>query len=89
MIFLLLPLPLQTLSLLQTELPLTNGTFTLNGDTIVFNADTELDGLVVSELEDGLEVEVEAVLIDGVLFATEIEFEEEVEERSFGDKENI
>jgi len=71
--------------------PPTSGSFTLDGDTIVFNADTEFDDLAVSELEDGLEVEVEAVLIDGVLFATEIEFEEEeeVEERSFGDKITI
>jgi len=71
--------------------PPTSGSFTLDGDTIVFNADTEFDDLVVSELEDGLEVDVDAVLIDGVLFATEIELEEEdeVEEESFGDKTTI
>jgi len=48
-------------------------------EPISINDDTEIDdGLSLSELE-GLEVEVEAVEIDGVLFATEIEFEEEEE----------
>ncbi|MCH7876781.1 MAG: hypothetical protein IIA20_00830 [Thaumarchaeota archaeon] len=46
-------------------------------ETISINVDTEIDdGLSLSDL-DGLEVEVEAVEVDGILFATEIEFEEE------------
>jgi len=58
-----------------------DGTFnllTVDGtETISTNADTEIDdGLSLSDL-DGLEVEVEAVEINGVLFATEIEFDEE------------
>jgi len=61
----------------------TSGSFTLKvgEDTfmIVFNVDTEFDDLVANDLEDGLEVEVDTVLIDGVLFATEIEFEAEEE----------
>ena len=63
-------------------------------ETISINADTEIDDdLSLSDL-DGLEVEVDAVLINGVLFATEIEFEaeeeeDEHEERSFGDKITI
>jgi len=70
--------------------PPTSGTFTLNGDTIVFNTDTDFDGLVVSDLVDGLEVDVDAELIDGVLFATEIELaEEDEEEGSFGDKTTL
>jgi len=69
-----------------------NGILTVTGDdtfdletidgteTISINADTEIDDdLSLSDL-DGLEVEVDAVLIDGVLFATEIEFEEEEDE---------
>ena len=45
---------------------------------------------MVSELEDGLEVDVDAVLIDEVLFATEIELvEEDEEEGSFGDKTTL
>ena len=80
-----------TIDNLAFDVPLTNGTFTLNGgDTIVFNAETEFDGLVISELVDGLEVDVDAVLIDGVLFATEIDLaEEDEEEGSFGDKTTI
>ena len=72
-----------------------DGTFDLETEdgteTISTDENTVIDdGLSLSDL-DGLEVEVEAVLIDGVLFATEIEFEEEeeVEERSFGDKITI
>jgi len=70
-----------------------DGTFDLETEdgteTISTDENTVIDdGLSLSDL-DGLEVE--AVLIDGVLFATEIEFEEEeeVEERSFGDKITI
>ena len=72
-----------------------DGTFDLETEdgteTISTDENTVIDdGLSLSDL-DGLEVEVEAVLIDGVLFATEIEFEEEeeVEDRSFGDKITI
>ncbi len=72
-----------------------DGTFYLETEdgteTISTDENTVIDdGLSLSDL-DGLEVEVEAVLIDGVLFATEIEFEEEeeVEDRSFGDKITI
>jgi len=75
----------------DTDDPPTSGNFTLNGgDTIIFNADTEFDGLV-SELVNGLEVDVDAVLIDEVLFATEIELaeEDEVEEGSFGGKTTV
>ena len=57
-----------------------DGTFDLltedGTETISTNADTEIDdGLSLSDL-NGLEVEVEVVEIDGVLFATEIELEE-------------
>jgi len=49
-------------------------------ETISINDDTKIDdGLSLSDL-DGLEVEVDAVEVDGVLFATEIEFEEEEHE---------
>ncbi len=74
----------------DTDDPPTSGNFTLNGgDTIIFNADTEFDGLV-SELVNGLEVDVDAVLIDEVLFATEIELvEEDEEEGSSGDKTTL
>ena len=58
-----------------------NDTFDLDGtETISINDDTEIDdGLSLSDLV-GLEVEVEAVEIDGVLFATEIELVEDEEE---------
>jgi len=68
-----------------------DGTFDLDtGDgivTISINADTEIDdGLSLSDL-NGLEVEVEAVEIDGVLFATEIELEEYEDDEENGEKE--
>jgi len=80
-----------TITNLAFDVPPTSGNFTLNGgDLIVFNATTVFEGLVVSGLEDGLEVDVDAVLIDEVLFATEIELvEEDEEEGSFGNKTTI
>ncbi len=72
-----------------------DGTFDLETEdgteTISTDENTVIDnGLSLSDL-NGLEVDVDAVLIDGVLFATEIELEEEdeVEEESFGDKTTI
>jgi len=48
-----------TITNLAFDVPLTNGTFTLNGgDPIVFNNNTVFDGLVISELVDGLEVQL-------------------------------
>jgi len=80
-----------TIDNLAFDVSLTSGNFTLNGgDLIVFNATTVFEGLVVSDLENGLEVDVDAVLIDEVLFATEIELvEEDEEEGSFGNKTTI
>ncbi len=64
----------------------TSGSFTLDGDTIFFNTDTEFDDLVASDLENGLEVKVEAIPQNGDFLATEIELEEEEEEN--GEEEN-
>ena len=55
----------------------TSGFFFLDGDKIFFNADTEFDDLVASDLENDLEVKVEAIPQGDDFLATEIELEEE------------
>ena len=52
--------------------PNTSGSFTLDGQTIFFDIDTEFDGLVAGDLADDLGVKVEAISQDDDLLATEI-----------------